>query len=305
LGKIAIRLLENRKIHFEEKIEESGLEEFDLTALKEALKPPVQIGNRITDESETFLTFFKTHFTDQALIKKVDHLQSSIAPGKDNEIDGITKAYIDLLNKKRLSLKRKDGFLNPDPPVQTVPLPRKASQLPGEKTEKYIVEKTYIENAGMVLSGPYLPMLFKRLGLLEASVFKDWRVMEKAVHVLEFMVNKSMEAPEYRLVLNKILCGIEPGIPIKRKVPILQKEIEIIEGLISSMIQHWKILGTTSIDGFRESFLIREGKLTRKDNAWELLVEPKPFDMLLDRIPWSYSIIKHPWMNRVIHVKWR
>ena len=119
------------------------------------------------------------------------------------------------------------------------------------------------------------------------------------------MCSQKTAPPEYRLVLNKILCGIEPGIPIKRNIPVFQNEIDIIEGLITSMIQHWKVLGNTSMDGFRQSFLIREGKLTLKDNAWKLLVEPKPFDMLLDRIPWRFSIIKHSWMDRVVHVKWR
>ena len=29
------------------------------------------------------------------------------------------------------------------------------------------------------------------------------------------------------------------------------------------------------------------------------------FDMLLDRIPWSFSTIRHAWMDRVVHVEWR
>jgi len=36
-----------------------------------------------------------------------------------------------------------------------------------------------------------------------------------------------------------------------------------------------------------------------------LTIEPGTFDMLLDSLPWSYSVIKHAWMERAIHVTWR
>ena len=56
---------------------------------------------------------------------------------------------------------------------------------------------------------------------------------------------------------------------------------------------------------FRDSFLQREAVLRLKDDAWSLLVEAKPFDMLLDRIPWSFKTIKHPWMEKLVQVEWR
>ena len=71
------------------------------------------------------------------------------------------------------------------------------------------------------------------------------------------------------------------------------------------MIANWKVLGNTSVAGLRESFLQRGGSLKRHDEAWRLQVEPRAFDMLLDQLPWGYSTIKHPWMERVIHVDWR
>ncbi len=166
-------------------------------------------------------------------------------------------------------------------------------------------ETIYIQNAGMILAGPFLPQLFQKLELLAQKEFKSRDASEKAVHILEYLVNKQLMAPEYRLVLNKILCGIEPGIPVRRDIDLTEKDKDITQELIHTMITHWKAIGNTSLDGFRESFLIREGKLSLKDDAWSLLVESKPFDMLLDRIPWSFKTIRHPWMDRVIHVKWR
>ena len=177
--------------------------------------------------------------------------------------------------------------------------------VPEENEEQEFDEVIYVLNAGMVLSAPYLPRMFKMLDLVNESRFKSRNAAERAVHLLQFMVNEEVETPEYQLVLNKILCGVKPGIPIGMGIEITPGEREHVEGLIEGMIRNWKVLGKTSVNGFRESFLQREGRLQLKDNAWDLLVEPRPFDMLLDRIPWGFSTIKHPWMDRVIHVKWR
>ena len=166
-------------------------------------------------------------------------------------------------------------------------------------------EEVYIANAGQVIASPYLPRLFTMLNLTEASAFKDREAAERAIHLLQFMVNESTNSPEYQLVLNKILCGVETGIPIARDITVSNQEKETIEGLIKGMIQHWKIIGNTSIAGFRESFLQREGKLSLKEDVWHLLVEPRPFDLLLDQIPWSFSTIRFPWMERVLYVEWR
>jgi hypothetical protein len=71
------------------------------------------------------------------------------------------------------------------------------------------------------------------------------------------------------------------------------------------MIAHWKIIGTTSLAGLRETFLQREGHLSHDDEKWQLHVEPRTFDMLLDHLPWGYQLLKFPWMERPLHVEWR
>ncbi len=171
--------------------------------------------------------------------------------------------------------------------------------------EEEFTEEVYIANAGQVLAAPYLPRLFDMLGLMDAGKFKDRQAAERAVHLLQFMVNGSESTPEYRLVLNKVLCGVKTGVPICKEIKASAVEKEAIEGLLKGMVQNWTALGKTSVDGFRQSFLQREGVLRLKDGEWHLLVEAKPFDMLLDRLPWSYNLIKHPWMKRVVHVEWR
>ncbi|MBX3630263.1 MAG: hypothetical protein KF908_10235 [Nitrosomonas sp.] len=163
-------------------------------------------------------------------------------------------------------------------------------------------EEFYIDNAGQVLAAPYLPRLF---GLVDADVFIDRTAAERAVHLLQFMVNAKNESPEYQLLLNKILCGLTPGIPIQSRIVLSPHERDTIESLMRGMIQNWKTIGNTSISGLRETFLQRRGRLILQEEIWFLTVEPGPFDMLLDNLPWSFSVIKHRWMERAIHVTWR
>ncbi len=170
-----------------------------------------------------------------------------------------------------------------------------------------VSEEIYINNAGQVLAAPYLPRLFTMLKLVEDDgAFVDRRAAERAVHLLQYMVNEQTQSPEYQLILNKILCGLSTGIPICREIDISEHEQKTIEDLIRGMIQNWKTIGNTSINGLRETFLQRKGKLHLKDDGmWYLTIEPGTFDMLLDGLPWSFSVIKHTWMDRAIHVTWR
>jgi len=169
-----------------------------------------------------------------------------------------------------------------------------------------VTEEIYIDNAGQVLAAPYLPRLFSMLKLVGEGAFVDRQAAERAVHLLQFMVNEQTQSPEFQLILNKILCGVSTGIPICREIDISAQEQETIEGLIRGMIQNWTTIGNTSISGLRETFLRRKGKLQLKeDGMWYLTVEPGVFDMLLDSLPWSFSVIKHSWMERAVHVTWR
>jgi len=46
--------------------------------------------------------------------------------------------------------------------------------------------------------------------------------------------------------------------------------------------------------GLRQSFLLREGRLQRKDDAWSLTVSTKTYDALLDSLPWRLSMVRCP-----------
>lgn len=163
----------------------------------------------------------------------------------------------------------------------------------------------YINNAGMVLLQPYIPMLFDRLGLTKENVFINHESQLRAVHYLQFLVTNQSQTEEHHLVLNKILCGLEFTTSIPNGIEINPGEETLMEGLLQALINQWSALGAISIESLRETFLLREGKLIENGNSLELTVEQKTYDILIDRLPYSYSTIKYPWMNKPFNVIWR
>ncbi|GAB2579728.1 hypothetical protein ISP15_00110 [Dyella jejuensis] len=169
-------------------------------------------------------------------------------------------------------------------------------------------EAIYIANAGLVLLANYAPRLFGMLGLLRDGAFVDEAARHRAVHCLVYLSDGHTDTEEHEWVLNKLLCGV----PIDAPVPpakSLDAIAPTLDSLLSAVIEHWKALGSTSPAGLRQTFLRRIGRLVEhdsyEDGHWRLKVQPGPFDLLLDRLPWSYGTIKLPWMTGAIHVDWR
>lgn len=163
----------------------------------------------------------------------------------------------------------------------------------------------FIENAGLVLLWSFLPSYFEKLGLLKGGDFADIQMRHRAIYLTEYLVTGQENPPEYHLVLNKLLVGIQTAKPILSDKRLTEEEKSISKSLLDAVIAHWKILGSTSVEGLRQSFLQREGKLTEREDSWELVVEQKPFDMLMDHLPWSINIVKLPWMVKTLYVRWR
>ena len=101
------------------------------------------------------------------------------------------------------------------------------------------------------------------------------------------------------------MCGVAIEMPVSCEFAVTTAQQQVVEGMLGAIKQHWKPMKNTSTAGFRESFLLRDGILSAKEEHWQLNVEQKTFDMLLDQLPWSYSIVKLPWMDKSIHVQWR
>jgi hypothetical protein len=159
----------------------------------------------------------------------------------------------------------------------------------------------YVNNAGLILLHPYLNILFDTLDLREEAGFKD---VNKAIQLLGYLASGEDEIPEYDLVLPKLLCGILPSVPVKRFVPLTAEEKKEADELLQAVIEHWNALGSTTADGLRGNFLMREGKLEWKEEEWQLYVTQQPYDMLLNRLPWGFSVVGFSWMPWLIKTVW-
>ena len=161
----------------------------------------------------------------------------------------------------------------------------------------------YIDNAGLVLLHSFLPQFFGMLGIaLEDKVLRPGR----ALCLLHYLATGQALAPEYELVLPKILCGIPLLTPVETDLNLTVSEKEEAVALLEAVIRHWDALRNTSPDALRGTFLLRPGKVTlREDGEWLLQVEQKSWDVLLERLPWGISMIKLPWMERMLWVEWR
>ncbi|MCI4185085.1 contractile injection system tape measure protein [Dickeya dianthicola] len=166
-------------------------------------------------------------------------------------------------------------------------------------------EPVSIANAGLVLAAPWLPRLLARLALVRDGAFPQPDARYQAIHCLQYLVDQGRNCAEYQLALNKLLCGLPLNAPLALTIPPDAAARDTLDALLAAILQHWNVLGHTSVDGLRQTFLQREGTLWRQADSWKLEVVAGPFDMLLDRLPWGYSTIKYPWMDRPLHVVWR
>lgn len=158
--------------------------------------------------------------------------------------------------------------------------------------------------AGLVLLAPFLPAFFEEMKLLETGVFRGEKEKFKAIHLLNFMATNKIKAPEYSLVLHKILCGMEITDPVPKGIKLNAEEKRATSLFLDDIAEQWTTLRGTSGDAFRETFMKRNGIIDQRENAWLLRIERAPMDVLLDTLPWNISIIKLPWMQQLLHVEW-
>ncbi|MGY6275621.1 contractile injection system tape measure protein [Methylomonas sp. MgM2] len=174
-----------------------------------------------------------------------------------------------------------------------------------ENPIKHAAEATqgfYIDNAGLVLLHPFLPQFFQSLALVnENTVVQPAR----ACCLLHYLATGRRIAPEYELILPKVLCNIPLTQPVEPDADLTPAETAEAEALLAATIQHWEALKNTGIDALRGAFLLRAGKMTlRDDGDWLLQVENKGLDILLAQLPWGIGVIKLPWMESMLWVEW-
>lgn len=163
----------------------------------------------------------------------------------------------------------------------------------------------YIGNAGLLLLNPFLQYLFTDAGLLTPSnQFVSERAQYKATVMLYYLQSGDTGYKEWEMALNKILCGMDYQAVLPDDILLSDQDKQICDDLLKAVVQHWEALKGAGIDALRNTFLLREGKISRKEDHWLVQVERTGADILLDRLPWGFSTIKLPWLAQLIHTEW-
>lgn len=169
-----------------------------------------------------------------------------------------------------------------------------------EKAQVYI----NCPNAGLVLLLPYITTLFENLNLLSEKKFRNESTQQKGVQILHYLATGNSKGEEEDLVFPKLLCSFEFSDFIKIESQLEEETKSECSQLLESVIEHWNVLKSTSVDGFRNSFLQRTGRLQEEDQNYQLEVEESGIDILLNQIPWGFRNFKLPWMEKAIITQW-
>lgn len=182
------------------------------------------------------------------------------------------------------------------------------SKLNVQESVKLTSSYLFINNAGLVLLTPWFPRLFSILGLLndEGKDFKDTDSRKRAVFIIQRMV--TFEERDYTmmdLIFNRVLVNLPLHESLPSQMQLTDQEIEAVESMLEGVKGNWPNMANTSIKGFQHSFVERKGVLEIQEEKILLTVEPRSYDLLLDSIPWGYKLVRFPWLEKRIHVKWR
>jgi hypothetical protein len=104
--------------------------------------------------------------------------------------------------------------------------------------------------------------------------------------------------------LNKIICGASLDMFVDINIPLEQFELDLCESLLNSVIKNWEKINGSSVSTLRETFLIREGSLRKFNSDYNLNIEKKTFDVLLNTLPWNIKMIQTSLMKNRILVDW-
>ena len=166
-------------------------------------------------------------------------------------------------------------------------------------------EGVFIVHAGVILLHPFLKSLFSRLGLLHGNQFTSKHHQVESVGLIHWLATDRTAAEEFELVLAKILCAFSLEEPLDLPETYPPGYLQEAHDLLEAAIAQWSILKNTSVEGLREGFLQRGGKLFSKNGNLYLQMEKRSIDVLLDYLPWNLGVIKLPWIRDVIRVEWR
>lgn len=165
-------------------------------------------------------------------------------------------------------------------------------------------DAVYINNAGLCMLWPFLGAFFERLDLMQNGQFHDQAAKQCAASLLHYVVYEELNPPEYMLPFNKLLCGMPIDNVFDLATPLTTAQTVACDELLEAVVGNAPILNKMSVNGFRGSFLLRQGSLSASEGSWLLRVERETYDLVLERFPWSWQWFKLPWMEYPMRVEW-
>ena len=174
-----------------------------------------------------------------------------------------------------------------------------------KKNKDDIIEDAlFVDNCGIILLHPFLLSYFESLQLIEKKKFVSDEAQKRAILLLYYLSTGLTEIAEFNLVLQKVLCGFDMEETLPSEIILSQQEIDESKELLQTVINYWPPVKNTSVEGLQQTFLQRKGKLITTDTGWQLTVEQKTVDVLLNKLPWGFSTVKLPWMTGFLNVEW-
>ncbi len=164
-------------------------------------------------------------------------------------------------------------------------------------------DQVKVSNAGLILCWPFISALFSRLKLSSGGIVPP-ESQGKAVYLLQYLVFGHVDFPEYEMVLNKLLVGMKASQHLEQ-AELSEEEMQMALSLLNGLKGNWEKMKNASVDAIRQTFLQREGTLEFGAASNILKVPKTGVDVLLDSISWNISVVKLPWMEKSLEVKWR
>ncbi len=224
------------------------------------------------------------HALLRQLISRLDYVTRAGAPALQHGL---------LTGLRHLADATKAGTTTPD---QT---PTAAFAAPGP------AQHVLTRHAGLVLFHPYLKLMFSRLELLTPESRMRPGALPVGRAALEALAG-AREPLQLMDPLARVLLGMTDDLPPPPAVALDEAQIALVDGLMRSVIAQWAKLGQTSPAGLQEAFVRRGGQIRFDELGAHLQVDPGPFDMLLDGLPWRLDgVVALPWMPAPCHVSWR
>ncbi len=168
-------------------------------------------------------------------------------------------------------------------------------------------ERFMVQNAGLLLLHPFMSSFFMQTGVLSENkkAIPPYH-LSNAAALLHYLATGRDEVYEFEIGFVKLLLGLEPdqSLPVSAGT-LSQAQKDEAESLLTAVVGHWNAIKNTSVSGLRESFIQRGAMIYRTEDGWKVQPESRSYDMLLNTIPWSFSIIRFPWMEKLIYTEWQ